>query len=406
MKRIILFSIIACFIASCTTKNDPQPFDETPIVLKQNMKQKVAQDNEFAFELLKKTIALSDKSNVFISPLSMSIALGMAWNGADNETKTEMEETLNMSGMTVDEINEYYRIMQSTLPTVDNKTKLNIANSIWYNTGFPVESDFLKVNTDYFNAEVRELDFAKAWALDTINNWCARKTNDLIKKPLDQISADAVMYLINAIYFKGTWTKKFDAKGTVERDFTNEKNVNVKVNMMHQTDTFKYAENDLAEYLDLPYGNKSFSMTVILPKEGKTTDDVLNNLTVDKWNSTLAAMTTQKVEVYLPRFKTQNSFEMKDVLMSMGMKKAFGPEADFSKISKLQLIISRVIHSTFCEVNEDGTEAAAVTIIEFEYTSMPTHPVFYVNRPFIFVIHEQSTGVILFAAKMGDVEKY
>lgn len=406
MKKIILFAIITCFITSCTTKNDPQPFDETPIVLKQNMKQKVAQDNEFAFELLKKTIALSDKSNVFISPLSMSIALGMAWNGADNETKTEMEETLNMSGMTVDEINEYYRIMQSTLPTVDNKTKLNIANSIWYNTGFPVESDFLKVNTDYFNAEVRELDFAKAWALDTINNWCASKTNNLIKKPLDKISPDAVMYLINAIYFKGTWTKKFDVKRTVERNFTNEKNQQVAVNMMHLTDTFKYAQDDYAEYLDLPYGNKSFSMTVILPKTGKTTNDVLNIMTVDKWNSVLSAMEAQKVEVFLPRFKTQSSFEMKDVLMDMGMVSAFGEEADFSKISNWKLVISRVIHSTFCEVNEDGTEAAAVTIIEFENTSMPSNPVFYVNRPFVFLIREQSTGVILFAAKMGNIEKY
>ncbi len=406
MKKLILFTIIACIIASCTTKNDPQLIDETPLVLKQNMKQKVTQDNKFAFDLLKTTIANTDKSNVFISPLSVSIALGMAWNGADSNTKTEMEKTLNMSGMSVEEINEYYHIMQSTLPTVDSKTKLNIANSIWYKTGFPVKSDFLKVNTDYFDAEVRELDFAKAWALDTINNWCARKTNNLIKKPLDQISADAVMYLINAIYFKGTWTKKFDTKGTVERGFTNEKNALMKVNMMHQTDTFKYAENDLAEYLDLPYGNKSFSMTVILPKNGKTTADVLNNLTVDKWNSTLADMTTRKVEVYLPRFKTQNTFEMKDVLMSMGMKDAFSEKADFSKISDFNLIISRVIHSTFCEVNEDGTEAAAVTIIEFEYTSMPTHPVFNVNRPFIFVIRERGTGVILFAAKMGDVEKY
>ncbi|MDO9154471.1 MAG: serpin family protein [Paludibacter sp.] len=406
MRKILFFALIALITASCTTKNDPKPGEIVPLVLKANMKQKVTQDNKFAFDLLKSTIAHSDKPNVFISPLSVSMALGMAWNGADNETKTEMERTLNMAGMTMDEINEYYQIMLTTLPKMDAATKLNIANSIWYKTGFPVKNDYLKVNTDYFGAEVKELDFAKAWALDTINNWCARKTNNLIKKPLDNISADAVMYLINAIYFKGVWTKKFDTKATVERNFTNEKNAQVKVNMMQQTDTFKYTIDDQAEYLDLPYGNKAFSMTVILPKEGKTTNEILRNLTLDNWNNILKNMTTQKVKVQLPRFKTQNSFELKDVLTDMGMKKAFTTEADFSKISDYRLLISRVIHSTFCEVNETGTEAAAVTIIVFETTSMPMYPEFYVNRPFVFVIREQSTGVILFAAKMGDVEKY
>jgi serpin B len=317
-----------------------------------------------------------------------------------------MEDMLNMSGMTVDEINEYYQIMESTLPKVDNKTKLNIANSIWYKTGFPVKTDYLDVNKEYFNAEVKELDFAKTWALDTINNWCARKTNNLIKKPLDQISPDAMMYLINAIYFKGIWANKFDKKETRVRTFTNEKNVQSDVNMMQKTDTFAYTSDETAQYLDLPYGNGSFSMTVILPNEGKTTNDVLKNLTVESWNKTLANLTTRKVEVKLPRFKVQNSYEMKDVLVSMGMVQAFSDYADFSGISNLRLFISRVIHSTYCEVNEEGTEAAAVTIIEFELTSMPMYPVYNVNRPFLFFIREKNTGVILFAAKMGSVEKY
>lgn len=405
MKKLFLLSFIVLLVAGCTNNNDIETGEEVPLILKANMQQKVAQDNAFAFNLLKTTVEKSDKPNVFISPLSMSIALGMAWNGADNDTKKEMEEMLNMSGMTVDEINEYYHIMQSTLPKVDNKTKLNIANSIWCRTGFPVKESYLDVNKEYFNAEVKELDFAESWALDTINNWCARKTNNLIKKPLDQISADAVVYLINAIYFKGMWAKKFDSKETKVRTFTNEKNEQSDVNMMQMTDTFAYTSDELAQYLDMPYGNGSFSMTVILPNEEKTTTDVMKNLTVEKWNTTLANLSNQKVEVKFPRFKIQNNFEMKDVLISMGMVQAFSEEADFSKISDLKLIISRVIHSTFCEVNEEGTEAAAVTIIEFDYTSMPVHPIFNANRPFIFFIREKNTGVILFAAKMGSVEK-
>jgi len=177
--------------------------------------------------------------------------------------------------------------------------------------------------------------------------------------------------------------------------------------MMQKTDTFAYTSDEIAQYLDLPYGNGSFSMTVILPNEGKTTNDVLKNLSVESWNKTLNNLTTKRVEVKLPRFKVQNTYEMKDILTSMGMIQAFTDEADFSGISNLRLFISRVIHSTYCEVNEEGTEAAAVTIIEIELTSMPINPIiFNANRPFLFFIREKNTGVILFAAKMGSVEKY
>ena len=412
MKKYIQLIAILALMVSCTTQNDPiikTPKDAEPIALKVGMEKRVSQDNEFAFDLLKKTIASSGETNVFISPLSVSIALGMAWNGANGQTKTEMETALKMSGMSVADINDYYKIMQSTLPGIDPTTKLNIANSLWYKAGFAVKPDFLKVNTDYFGAYVKELDFSKAWAVDTINNWCAKKTNNLITKPLDQISSDAVMYLVNAIYFKGIWRKHFETKNTKESDFTNEPGNVVKVNMMYQKDTFAYAADIYAQYLDMPYGNKAFSMTVILPVNGKTTADVLNYLTPDILNTRLETMSTKEVEVYMPRFKTQNKFLLNDPLKNMGMNLAFSDMADFTNIADTRLQISRVIHDTYVEVTEEGTEAAAVTIVEIKTTAVeipPPTPIFKVNKPFLFVIREKSTGVILFIGKMGTVDKF
>jgi len=406
MKKIIQLFFILVLIAACKSQNEPViTEDAKPIVLRAGLEKRVAQDNEFAFDLFKKTIEDSGETNVLVSPLSVSIALGMAWNGAAGDTKTEMENTLKMSGLSVADINDYYKVMQSTLPAIDPTTKLNIANSIWYRAGFEVKPAFLKQNTDYFNAEVRELDFAQAWAKDTINNWCSRKTNHLIPEMLDEVAPDAVMYLINAVYFKGIWQKQFDKKNTLEANFTTEANEQVKVNMMFQKDTFLYVQDENAQYLDMPYGNKAFSMTVILPKEGKTTGDVLNFLTINQWSNVLQNLVSQEVEVYFPRFKTKNKFVLNESLKSMGMKLAFTGTADFSNIADAGLFISRVLHDTYVEVTEEGTEAAAVTVIEFK-NSMPMIPVFRVNKPFLYVICEKSTGVILFIGKMGSIEKY
>ena len=407
MKTNLQLLLVILFATSCN-QNDPiveNPKDE-PIALRVGMEKRVSQDNEFAFDLLKKTIDLSKETNVFVSPLSVSIALGMAWNGANGETRTEMETAMKMSGLSVADINDYYQIMQSSLPGVDHSTKLSIANSLWYRSGFPVKTDFLKVNNDYFGAYVRELDFAKAWAVDTVNNWCSKKTNKLIPTIIDDIPDEAMMYLINAVYFKGIWANKFDKKITAESAFTNELKNQVTVNMMYQKDTFGYYTDTYAQYLDMPYGNKSFSMTVILPTVSKTTLDVLENLNLANWNAMLGSLQQREVMVSLPRFKVENKFILNQVLQNMGMKLAFSDFADFSKISDIKLVISEVIHKTYITVDEEGTEAAAVTSIGFETTSMPNYPIFTVNRPFIFVIREKSTGVILFIGKIGNVEKY
>ncbi len=407
MKTIATFFtvllMVGCSSGILTSCSEPELKVADDIPLKVGMEKKVAQDNDFAFDLLRQTIAHNNDPNIFISPLSMSMALGMAWNGAAGVTKDEMAAALRMDGLSDQEINEYYDIMRKGLLGADPKTKLNIANSIWYREGFPVKNEFLQINKSYFNAEVRELDFSQPKALDIINGWCAKATNNLIKKPLDKISADAMLYLINAIYFKGVWVKQFEKEKTYESDFLSENSTTTRANMMNQKDTFLYAKDDQAQYLEMPYGNQAFSMTVILPNDGITTSQVLEELSAEQLANIRATLKKQVVNVHFPKFKVEQKFEMKDPMMALGMQQAFGEEADFSPISDRHLLISRIIHSTFCEVDEVGTEAAAVTIIEFELTSMPMDPIFLANKPFIFLIREKSTGVILFAGKIGHL---
>lgn len=407
MKNLFIVLFIAIFTLSCSSVEEPKiGVDAQQIVLNSNQLIRVNQDNGFAIDLLKNTIYQSKESNVFVSPLSVSIALGMAWNGASGATKAEMETAMHMAGLTVNEINDYYQIMQSTLPTIDPSTKLSIANSLWYRKGFPVKSEFLNVNKDYYGAYVQELDFSQTWAVDTINNWCAKKTNQLIPTILDEIPSEAMLYLVNAVYFKGIWRNKFEKADTKEREFSNEQNQKNMVNMMYQQDTFPYYKDELAQYVDLAYGNKAFSMTVILPNDNVTTNQVLQSLNAESYATIIAKLNVREIMLYLPRFKVENKFTLNNALKAMGMKMAFTEAADFSKISAVELYISEVLHKTYITVDEVGTEAAAVTSVGFFTTSMPEYPIVNINKPFVFLIREKSTGVILFIGKLGDVAKY
>jgi serpin B len=406
MKNLIFIFASMLLIVSC---KDVEPInvieDAKPITLTVTMQKRVNQDNEFAFDIFKKTSNESNQANVLISPLSISIALGMTLNGATDETKTGIEKALKMSGLTLNNINDYYKVMQTTLPTIDPKTTLNIANSIWYKTGYPVKTEFLTVNKNYFNAEVREMDFSQAWAKDTINNWIARKTNNHIKDMLDQIPADVVMYLINAVYFKGMWKQPFNVKATKETNFTNYLNTQQKVNMMYQKDTFSYFANEKAQYLDMPYGNNAFSMTVILPTQISSVNDVLETLDTESWNLALNKMESEEVMVYLPRFKSKSKFLLNNVLKSMGMARAFEDNDEFRNMANSDLYISRVLHDTAIEVTEEGTVAAAATIVEMTEKAM-FNSIFNANRPFIYIIREKSTGVILFIGKTDNIDKF
>jgi serpin B len=342
--------------------------------------------------------------NVFISPLSISLALAMTTNGANGDTRTEMQNTLQFPDYAMEDINGYFQTLSNTLLSLDPEVKLGIANSIWYRLGFSVLPDFLSMNESYYNAEVQELDFSDPGAVNTINGWCATKTNDKIKKVLDQIGPDVVMYLINAIYFKGMWTYDFDKDLTAEGAFNNQGAGQSTVSFMHQEGAFRYYYNDSLQLLEMTYGQGNFSMVVMLPAAGTSVAALADGLTPEIWNGWLADTFKTKVEIALPRFKFEYERVLNDDLIGLGMVKAFGP-ADFSNINPdADLCISMVKHNSFVEVNEEGTEAAAVTVVEIIETSAPPESVqFIVDRPFLFAIRETTTNTILFLGKVSTL---
>lgn len=406
MKKLFIY-LLPLMAVACDTEVEKiqTPTDAKPIVLKENLQKRIGQDNQFAFELLRQTIAANKTENATVSPLSVSLALGMTLNGAVGETKTEMEKALHLSGLTTSEMNEYYKVLQSTLPGIDPLTKVGIANSIWYDKDFQVKSAFLQTNVTYFNAYTKALDFKASWAKDTINNWSSLKTNKLIPSIVDEIPPEAVMYLVNAVYFKGVWRLKFDKKLTHRDTFYGSKN-NTTANFMKQQNKFHYFADETAQYVDLEYGNKAFSMTAILPNEGKTTDDVLRNLNTNKWENIIKAFASKDLLLYFPRFKSENKFALNQPLITMGMPLAFTDLADFSNIANARLFISKVMHKTYIAVDEEGTEAAAVTSVEVGVTSIPmTHELKF-NKPFVYVIREKSTGIILFVGKISTIDLY
>jgi serpin B len=292
---------------------------------------------------------------------------------------------------------------------VDPTTTFSIANSIWYRNTLTVKNNFISVNKDYYNAEVKSLDFNSPNAVKQINGWASDKTNKKIPEVINEIPGNAMMYLINATYFKGIWNLKFDKSNTTEEDFYPEGNLNsYKVKMMKQKESFQYSEDDNCRYLKMVYGNKAFSMIVMLPQDGKTIDDVISNLNNESWHNAMQ-MHSFEVNLRLPRFKSECKYEMSEsILPAMGMNIPFTEFADFSGITNdASLMISRVIHKTFVDVNEEGTEAAAVTAVVMVNTSIDPTPGtiidYAVNKPFAFAICENSTGVILFMGKMSDI---
>ena len=342
-----------------------------------------------------------------VSPLSVALALGMTYNGADGSTKEAMKETLKLSGLSDEEINTAYKSIIDQLLKLDPKVVLSIANSIWYRLNFTVLPEFIDLNKIYYDAEVNELDFSLPDAKDIINEWVDEKTKGLIPEIIDYIPAEAVMYLINAIYFKGLWKYEFDPEATSEQPFYLTNDQTEVVDMMEMECDLMYMSNELFSAVKLPYGDGAFSMTILLPHSQYTPDNIVEELSNENWNTWMNSFSNEHVVVKLPKFKFKFFRLLNQDLKDMGMSIAFDPfNADFGGINPDEkLYISRVLHKTFIDVSEEGTEAAAVTAVEISFTSIdpspPTATFFVVERPFIFSIQENSSGTILFMGKVN-----
>jgi serine protease inhibitor len=397
MKQKACLLIMAATIFSCE-KNPGEQLGPREIIISKTTGDIIRSDNAFGLELFQQAAACdTEATNLFISPTSVSLALAMTYNGADGETKTAMENALKKQGFSIDEINTSYKSLINALVSIDPRVTLEIANSIWYREDFTVLPDFISINQEYYDAQVKSLDFDSPGAPGVINDWVSAKTHERITTIIEQIPAQAVMYLINAIYFKGIWKSEFDEASTTDGSFYLPDGSLVKVPVMKQTTALRLTSNELFSMVELPYGQGNFSMLVLLPLAGHSPDDIIHELAPEKWDEWTGSLEETNVTLHLPRFSYSYRNELNDELEAMGMGIVFTGEADFSKINGTgDLLISKVLHKSFVEVNEEGTEAAAVTSVEVELTAFPGNVMFNVNRPFLFAIREIKTGTILF----------
>jgi len=367
----------------------------------------VSADNLFGLKLFRAVSEVEEDENVILSPLSVAMALGMTLNGAAGETRVGMETALELSGLTEEEINTSYSSLIDLLTAADPKVTFQIANSIWYRDSYPIAPDFVEVNETYFDAVVRALDFSAADAADIINAWVSEKTNDRIEEIVDSpIDPLTMMFLINAIYFNGDWLTRFDADDTEDRPFYLTDGTEITVPTMSVEDVSLTCDSSPGlSAVDLAYGDSLFSMTIVLPPVGTHPDSFIAGFDRAQWEQIVSGFRSEEFgRLLLPKFELQYEITLNDILIDLGMDDAFDEtRADFSRMHASglpDLFISEVKHKTWLRVDEKGSEAAAATSVQMDYRSIPE--TFAVNRPFIFLIRERSSGTILFIGKVMD----
>ena len=410
-KRMSIYLLIGLTFLTMKCKSNTNPLNSKqsanlPRELTSTENVIVEADADFGLKLFKTVNQHDSSDNIFISPLSVSMALGMTLNGAAGQTYDDMKSTLELNGLSEDEINKAYKSLIDLLLNLDDKVIFDLANSIWPREDFQVLPAFMEINQKYFYSEAKSLDFTQSDAVDIINSWISEKTHGKIENMLDYIPPDAVMYLINTIYFKGTWTYQFDEAFTSTENFYSTPQNPNNCEMMKISGNWLYNQDNLVQIVDMPYGDSLYSMTVIVPVSG-TVDEFIEHLTPETWTDYFSDLEYKKGTIIMPKLKLDYKITLNDALIDMGMGIAFnhGGNANFSRINgSVGLFISRVLHQSFIQIDEEGTEAAAATIVEvLRSTASPQVDFFMrVDRPYIFVIRERIKNTILFLGKISN----
>ena len=355
-----------------------------------------APGSSFVFGLFQDIVAYDESDIVFISPLSASIALSMTAAGAEGATQEEMLRTLGFGGLSVKDLNACNRGIIDLLSSDPEGVELNVANSLWVSDRFTLKSRYIRTAGSEYSARVSNLDFSDPASPSVINRWCAENTSGRIDKMIENIDPATQMYLLNALYFKGMWTTPFDAANTRKEIFHGNRR-DSEVEFMHRTASFPYYIGPEGALLELPYGEGSFVMDIFLPAEGVSAEEFASGLDGEALSTLTGLLQTDRIKVALPKFKAEYETSLNATLQRLGMRDAFTTSADFSGMSKEPLMISEVKQKTFIEVNEEGSEAAAVTSVAVMRTSLAPKPLeFRADRPFVFLIRERTSGTVLF----------
>jgi serpin B len=407
----ILLSLMGCLNATTVhpATANPQP-TQAPQQVAMRKPQAVdprliTANTQFGFKLFSELLKQDGNQNLFVSPSSVAIALAMTYNGASGATQQQMAQTLELQGMSLSDLNRANANLKTLLEDSDSGVQLAIANSLWAKQGIPFKPAFIQHNREFYGAQVTALDFADPGAVATINNWVKENTRGKITQIVDGLKPDDVMFLINAIYFKGSWTKAFDKSETVKKPFYTANGRSKQHPLMAQTGSYKYYETDQFQAVSLPYGKKRVSMYLFLPKKASSLSDFTKTLTAENWQQWMSRFRTQSGSVQVPRFKLEYEVELKKALSALGMPIAFdASKATFDALSTVSTKIDQVKHKTFVEVNEEGTEAAAATSVGIVATSMPMNEPFQmvVDRPFFCAIRDNQTGTVLFMGAIVD----
>lgn len=410
---VVLMSVIGCSPLNrdnSAAAESQQPRTELPISKKSvNPDTKiVAANTKFGFKLFSEVLKSDKSKNVFVSPSSVAFALAMTYNGASGSTQQEMAKALELQGLTLQQINSSNAALKALLENPDPKVQVAIANSLWGNQNTSFNPDFLQRNRDFYQAKIANLNFTDAQAPSTINDWVKQNTSGKIDKIVQKINPDQALFLVNAIYFKGSWTNEFDKQETREYPFSLFSGQQKQHPMMSQKGKYKYLENQEFQAVNLPYGNNGrISLYVFLPKQNSNLKAFSQTLNAENWDKWMSQFSKREGSIRLPKFKIDYDITLNDSLKALGMGQAFSSKANFSGMGNgKNLAISEVLHKTFVEVNEQGTEAAAATSVGIMplSASVPTYAPFQmiVDRPFFCAIRDNQTGSIVFMGSIAE----